>query len=178
MEVSGTAARKVQKIVDFILQTRAEPGCGAPWRPGKSSEGSAACGRAPCSSASKVSDDNPNDNCPAPRPHSCGVQAMVELTITKAIYSALRYCSDQDVHGWPLETVEGDYPLTDPQVGQPISHTQVIALSRTLRDHVEGQGAMPGDGTVKCHLDDLLRGSTIYVEPPKQRAEPVGPPAH
>lgn len=60
-------------------------------------------------------------------------------------------------------------------VGNPISHGQVIKLSTHLRE----QGA-PEERHERCseklssyHLDDLLRGSRVYVQPAKPRAEPV-----
>ncbi|OBT63339.1 hypothetical protein VE03_07240 [Pseudogymnoascus sp. 23342-1-I1] len=46
--------------------------------------------------------------------------------------------------------------LRDPKLGNPISHLQIVALSRQLKSI----NATP------CHLDALLRGSRVYIPPP------------
>ncbi|KAL5354252.1 hypothetical protein ACLOAV_000340 [Pseudogymnoascus australis] len=46
--------------------------------------------------------------------------------------------------------------LQDPKPGNPISHHQIVALSRQLKSI----NATP------CHLDALLRGSHVYIPPP------------
>jgi hypothetical protein len=54
-------------------------------------------------------------------------------------------------------------PLSNPKVGNPISHGQVIDITRGLKAH-------------RIHprnLDSLLRGSKVYVPPPPPKAEPV-----
>jgi hypothetical protein len=53
--------------------------------------------------------------------------------------------------------------LSDPKVGNPISHGQVIDLSNELKS----RGISPRT------LDVLLRGAGIYVPPPKPKPKPV-----
>jgi len=53
--------------------------------------------------------------------------------------------------------------LKDPKVGNPISHGQVIDLSRQLK----AQGLSP------CRLETLLKGAKVYVPPPPPKKEPV-----
>ena len=91
---------------------------------------------------------------------------MVLLTITPAIVAALKIYKELNL---AFDEVDGaeEPSLDDPGVGKPISHTQLIAISKTLRKHEELEHR------VSCHLDELLRGSRIYYEPPKPKAEPV-----
>jgi len=57
--------------------------------------------------------------------------------------------------------------MSDPSIGKPISHTQLLAVSKALREHDKQELS------VSYHLDELLRGSRTYYEPPKPKAEPV-----
>lgn len=91
---------------------------------------------------------------------------MVYLTITPAILDALgavRHLSPN------LKDAIGENDtLSRPAVGNPIKHTLVITLSRLLRNHQKSP-----ELSTSYHLDQLLNGSRIYNEPPKQRPEPV-----
>jgi TMEM199 family protein len=53
--------------------------------------------------------------------------------------------------------------LKNPRIGNPISHGQVIGLSKLLKAH----GIFPNS------LDLLLRGARVYVPPPPPKPEPV-----
>lgn len=53
--------------------------------------------------------------------------------------------------------------LQDPKVGNPISHLQILDLSRKLKS----LNAIP------YHLDYLLRGSYVYIPPPPPKPEPT-----
>lgn len=57
----------------------------------------------------------------------------------------------------------GEPSLENPKLGSPISHGQVIDLSRKLKV----QGLSPWS------LDTLLRGARVYVAPPPPKSEPV-----
>jgi TMEM199 family protein len=86
---------------------------------------------------------------------------------------AIRFCDANRVKGWPAEEVEGEPSLDAPQIGKPISHGQVIELSKALRDHL---GQSPEGGAsdrVSCELADLLRHSQVYFDPPEPKPEPV-----
>ena len=53
--------------------------------------------------------------------------------------------------------------LSDPAIGKPISHGQVIDILRQLKSRNHSS----------YHLDILLRGSRVYIPPPPLKAEPV-----
>ncbi|KAG8529365.1 uncharacterized protein KY384_006001 [Bacidia gigantensis] len=59
------------------------------------------------------------------------------------------------------------------RVGQPISHEQTICLAARLREI----GGIQEDGSPRDRptysLDQLLRGSRVFVEPPKPKVEPA-----
>ena len=98
---------------------------------------------------------------------------MVSLTITPAILRALQELQDRGQV--PKVLGEASEPSLDqPATGNPITHAKIIAISKTLKairtDEVSGNV----DTNVSYHLDDLLRGAKVYVEPPKPKAEPVG----
>jgi hypothetical protein len=59
--------------------------------------------------------------------------------------------------------------LLNPKVGNPISHGQVIDISRDLHAHQ----IQP-----RSSLETLLRGSKVYVPPPPPKAEPVSDILH
>lgn len=101
---------------------------------------------------------------------------MVYLTITPAILAAIREAqrSSLDI----IRTTEASQPwLHNPSIGDPISHGQIIALSKLLT-HVNNEprnfGSEPSQRSASYHLDDLLQGAQLYHEPPKPKAEPVG----
>lgn len=54
--------------------------------------------------------------------------------------------------------------LLTPKVGNPISHGHVIDIARRLK----GRHQAPN-----CRLEALLKGSKVYIPPPKPKAEPV-----
>ncbi len=91
---------------------------------------------------------------------------MVLFTITPAVVAAVQAYSQ--LHELPDELDDACEPsLSDPAIGNPISHTQLIAISKVLKEHNKEESSL------SCHLDELLRGSRIYYEPPKAKAEPV-----
>ena len=94
---------------------------------------------------------------------------MVRLTITPAILRAL----EELQHRGSVPETQGEPSLKQPAIGNPITHGQIISISKTLKEiktHTTNGGE---DDKVPYHLDDLLRGSRVYVEPPKPKAEPV-----
>jgi hypothetical protein len=101
---------------------------------------------------------------------------MARLTMTPAIVRALKELQDlnqlPDVIGNASEP-----PLDEPAVGHPISHGQIIAVSKKLTQ-VTGVSYQHGSEiAMSSHLDDLLRGSRVYIERPKPKAEPVATPS-
>ncbi len=53
--------------------------------------------------------------------------------------------------------------LSSPSIGNPISHGQIMDISKEMKSH-----RLKPDS-----LEILLRGSRVYVAPPKPRPEPV-----
>ncbi|MCJ1471382.1 hypothetical protein MMC13_000021 [Lambiella insularis] len=94
--------------------------------------------------------------------------------MTDAIVAAIKTCSTLE-DGLRLELDE-DYPsLEAPTVGKPISHTQLLAISKCLKE-AEAESSKVFAKNMPApiyHLDNLLRGSRVYVEPPKPKAEPT-----
>lgn len=91
---------------------------------------------------------------------------MVCLTITPAIERAFEALYERGV-----TSVVSDDPELDPFVGRPISHHQVLQISRYLQQlhkQVRHPNQLP-----PYHLDELLRGSQVYIEPSKLKNEPV-----
>lgn len=92
---------------------------------------------------------------------------MVYLTMTPALVAALDVMNRlglkiEDAH----ETTGAAYSLIHPSIGNPISHGQIIAISKLLHEN-------NGNISVPYHLDDLLRGSRIYHESTKAKVEQV-----
>ena len=81
---------------------------------------------------------------------------MVLLTMTQAMVEALR--NDDGESGETIEPKVEDPSLDNPAIGKPISHGQILELYKR---------------TSIYHLDDLLRGSKVYIEPPKPKPEQV-----
>ncbi|KAL8862544.1 MAG: hypothetical protein Q9178_001042 [Gyalolechia marmorata] len=59
--------------------------------------------------------------------------------------------------------------LADLATGDPITHMQVVAVSKLLKKSLAPTQASP----VLHHLDQLLRGSKLYYEFPKPKKEPT-----
>ena len=98
---------------------------------------------------------------------------MVRLTITPAMLRAIEELQERKQFSEDLS--EASEPSLDkPTLGNPITHGQIISVSHNLRK-IRSQSTNGEVNTgVSYHLDDLLRGSKVYVDPPKPKAEPVG----
>jgi hypothetical protein len=89
---------------------------------------------------------------------------MVLLTLTPAAKSAVELynqLSDQQHHDSSSEP-----SLSEPTVGAPVSHAQLIQVARSLRE-----SQLPNENDFR--LDTLLKGANIYVPPPKPKPQPV-----
>ena len=98
---------------------------------------------------------------------------MVRLTMTDAIVAAINLYTKLQRGDKRAVQLEGDPLLDNPAPGLPISHGQIIAISKCLRKYAEfrNEGAS-AQASHEYHLDRLLRGSRVYVEreqlkPPK-----------
>lgn len=99
---------------------------------------------------------------------------MVLLTVTPAIVRAI--AEAQKVADEELEKLQLSHEpsLAEPSVGSPISHGQLIDLSKLLKNHADeiAEKDEEGEGIVYS-LDTLLKGSKVYIPPPPPKKEPV-----
>lgn len=93
---------------------------------------------------------------------------MVLLIITPTIVSALERLP---------ESSREQLGLPAPQLNEPISHDQLITLSRKLSScSFEDKGTSQTDAedqTPSYTLNDLVRGTSVYIPPPAPKPEPV-----
>ncbi|KAI9723645.1 MAG: hypothetical protein M1812_000945 [Candelaria pacifica] len=98
---------------------------------------------------------------------------MVVILMTPAMVAAVKQYQAEN----PQEDMDQEPSLKDPQVGNGISHGQLIDISRSLRANTRS-GNVPKSNqeevckSVSYSLSDLLRGSQLYTTPPKPRPEP------
>ena len=101
---------------------------------------------------------------------------MVHLTMTRTIVEAIKKCKAISSHRWNSEELGESTSLEAPTLGKPISHSQIVAISKFLRKHnTERCTADPQNGldSPNFHLDTLLRGARVYIESPQPKTEPV-----
>ncbi|KAJ4347073.1 uncharacterized protein N0V89_011009 [Didymosphaeria variabile] len=118
---------------------------------------------------------------------------MVLLTMTAAAVRALSRAEEVAPEEYAKLQRPDDPALSDPKPGNPISHGQLIDLSRLLKKHA----AQPftkdettkrredilhlgselseenTEGPIPATLDALLRNSTVYIPPPLPKKEPT-----
>ena len=97
---------------------------------------------------------------------------MVRLTMTPAIVQALEYIDQSDISGTSNDSATG-FLIEEPAAGKPISHGELIDLSRHLQKLKQNAGDDLPNTAPLYTLDQLLRGSRVYVEPVTPRTEPV-----
>ena len=83
---------------------------------------------------------------------------MVLLTMTPSIVEGLKSLPKKH------EASQPDPSLEDPSVGKPIAHSQVVNLWHQLKNDKD---------STPSSLENLLRGSRIYVAAPPPKPEPV-----
>jgi len=100
---------------------------------------------------------------------------MVLLTVTPAAKAAIDVYNNLRNVEVDIDSAGSEEPsLLQASIGDPISHSQLIEISRFLQDkekHSSAQRLSAEDGSTR--LDTLLKGSKIYTAPPKQKPEPV-----
>ncbi|KAL1959818.1 hypothetical protein VTO42DRAFT_963 [Malbranchea cinnamomea] len=93
---------------------------------------------------------------------------MALLIITPIIRAALERLP---------ESTRKQLSLPAPELNAPISHTQLITLSQNLASYSYGTSAEQGghfDNVPQSYtLNDLVRGTKIYVPPPPPKPEPT-----
>lgn len=94
---------------------------------------------------------------------------MVLLTVTPAVVHAL----SEARQSYPVEFEKlqphSEPSLTEACAGDPISHTQLVSLSKLLRKHAAETTSNEHSRT----LDVLLCGSKVYLPPPPPPKEPT-----
>ncbi|OCL02794.1 hypothetical protein AOQ84DRAFT_228440 [Glonium stellatum] len=91
---------------------------------------------------------------------------MVLLTMTPAIVATILKCQELDPESLIKFQLPSEPSLAEPEVGNPISHSQLIDISKLVKNH-------PGQINLSPHLDGLLRGSKIYTPPTEPKPEPT-----
>lgn len=92
---------------------------------------------------------------------------MVLLTMTPRIVTGLQSLSragnSQKAATRPQDSDDHEPSLEDPALGKPVSHSQIVDVWKALN----------GIGHNDCTLEELLKGSKVYVPPPAPKSEPV-----
>ncbi|KAK8183369.1 endoplasmic reticulum-based factor for assembly of V-ATPase-domain-containing protein [Phyllosticta capitalensis] len=103
---------------------------------------------------------------------------MVLLTMTSAIVAAVQTCHDlADAEQMSKLQPPSEPSLSDPELGKPISHGQLIDIAEFLKarlntpDDTHDQ-PVNEEQRPSFRLNDLLRGSRVYIPPPKPKPEP------
>lgn len=89
---------------------------------------------------------------------------MVLLTLTPAAKSAVELYNQLPDEKY--DEPPNDPSLSEPTIGAPVSHAQLIQVARCLRE-----SHLPNKNDFR--LDALLKGANLYVPPPKPRPQPV-----
>jgi hypothetical protein len=111
---------------------------------------------------------------------------MVLLTMTAAMVAAIKKYEqlpeDSNSRQSPENTLElltVEPSLSSPKIGKPISHGQVIGISKRLRVHSSSSDIHTSNDLQLYSLGKLLQGSQVYTSPPEPKKEPVSsPPSH
>ncbi|KAF2012159.1 hypothetical protein BU24DRAFT_465724 [Aaosphaeria arxii CBS 175.79] len=94
--------------------------------------------------------------------------------MTPVIVRALEKAAILDADQHSALQRDSEPSLEDPKLGNPISHSQLIDLSKLLKQHsaVLDQES-DEDGPLRYRLDSLLKGSKVYFPPPPPKKEPT-----
>ncbi|KAF2687776.1 hypothetical protein K458DRAFT_440578 [Lentithecium fluviatile CBS 122367] len=112
---------------------------------------------------------------------------MVLLTMTPAIVRALAKAAEASPEDFAKLQQPSEPALADAKAGNPISHSQLIDLSKLLKMHSsedeDENEAADEDRCVEENadptpttLDAILRGSKIYIPPPPPKTSPTPAP--
>lgn len=107
---------------------------------------------------------------------------MVLLTMTSAIVAAVQTCHDlADAEQMSKLQPPSEPSLSDPELGKPISHGQLIDIAEFLKARLNtpddtNDQPVNEEQRPSFRLNDLLRGSRVYIPPPKPKPEPVSAP--
>lgn len=102
---------------------------------------------------------------------------MVQLCMTERVVHALHQAEKLVKDDLNQLQQENGPPLTSPAIGNPITHAQLIALSKLLRNHSHELPQTTDDDSPALYtLEALLKGCTFYTPPPPPKKEPVRHP--
>lgn len=90
--------------------------------------------------------------------HSKEQDSNNEVADAEKTFDAQVSLAEKDGEGRPKQPT-----LESPRIGNPISHGQVVDISKQMKE----------GGMEPCRLEILLKGSRIYVPPPPPKPEPV-----
>ena len=99
---------------------------------------------------------------------------MVRLTMTPAIVRALQ-CAQDSAQLLAQGDNSADLSSLKASSGEPITHEQIIELSKALKKFKENSKNGRREDYPPYSLEKLLRGSRVYIEPAEPKAEPVSP---
>lgn len=95
---------------------------------------------------------------------------MVLLTMTAAVVAVVELYLEHH----PIEANPDEPSLDAPTTGNPISHGQLVDISKYLKSNPEKVEGRETDGRqLPIHLSELLKGCSIYTPPLKPKPEPV-----
>jgi hypothetical protein len=92
---------------------------------------------------------------------------MVFLAMTPALVEVVQLYVEKSASN----PVDNEPLLQDPAEGNPISHSQIIEISKWISSS-DGKSHFSGN-TVPTRLNDLLKGCRIYQPPKEQPKQPV-----
>lgn len=99
---------------------------------------------------------------------------MVLLTMTPAIVRAVMEAQTIAEDEFIKLQQPSEPSLTEPATGKPISHSQLIDLSKLLKTHTRILSTEDTKGEpLPTRLDSLLKGSILYISPPPAKKEPT-----
>lgn len=113
---------------------------------------------------------------------------MVLLTMTPAVVRALEAAKERAPKAFEGLERPSEPALAAAEAGNPISHSQLIDLSKLLKEHTYKAATAEHEDTkpdeykensdddetpLPVTLDALLRGSRVYVPPPPPKKEPT-----
>ncbi|KAF2760172.1 hypothetical protein EJ05DRAFT_483945 [Pseudovirgaria hyperparasitica] len=94
--------------------------------------------------------------------------------MTPAIVAALQKCEALTPETFAKLQRPSEPPLREPSTGNPITHSQLIDLSKLLKQHASDLESDPSHAAyIPFRLQDLLRGTKVYVPPPPPKPEPT-----
>ena len=96
---------------------------------------------------------------------------MVLLTITPAARQAVELYNALESSA--AGQLDAEPSLVAPNLGDPVSHLQLVHIARALKKRRGDGGSLQSAGTCRIDLESLLRGANIYSPPPAPKQPPV-----